>query len=223
MYRASFRGQAPLRKFSKRNKPFSDFRIKRIINSRKMSTTTTSNSSTQPRRSLVSVEENIPRRKKSDINKCNLKLIQWSRECFWRADVASEMHQLRDMLHRQEQLLHAMTGLSIVHHHKAGKGGLTGDVLSDAADHRGGDTNGISQIDDDRPGNRKENLSFLLEKVEGVARLLDSSDKTLLKAGEAVLLERDDTVKVCKCFFFFLFFLSFSHWDERVTFVEHIG
>lgn len=112
------------------------------------------------------------------------------------------MHQLRDMLHRQEQLLHAMTGLSIVQH-KGGKAGIQGDLLADDGpdhvDHKRNQT--AIQGDQDNhsggPGNRKENISFLLEKVEGVARLLDGSDKTLIKAGEAILLERDDSVKVC--------------------------
>ncbi|OQR71546.1 exocyst complex component 8-like [Tropilaelaps mercedesae] len=157
----------------------------------------------QEKQTVLGLQEQTNHQLKKNVYDNYKQFIDTAKEISY---VASEMHQLRDMLHRQEQLLHAMTGLSIVHH-KGGKGGIHGDLLTgdvaDSADHRG-DQN-AAQVDEDSNcsnsglGNRKENLLFLLEKVEGVARLLDGSDKTLIKSGEAIVLEQDDAVKVYLC------------------------
>ncbi|XP_022654857.1 exocyst complex component 8-like [Varroa jacobsoni] len=155
----------------------------------------------QEKQAVLNLQEQTNHQLKKNVYDNYKQFIDTAKEISY---VASEMHQLRDMLHRQEQLLHAMTGLSIVQH-KGGKAGIQGDLLADDGpdhvDHKRNQT--AIQGDQDNhsggPGNRKENISFLLEKVEGVARLLDGSDKTLIKAGEAILLERDDSVKVYIC------------------------
>ena len=104
------------------------------------------------------------------------------------------MHQLREMLNKQEQLLHGMTGLSIVQHKNSNKLLELPEELERERERE------IDQLDgyvgEDDLLKRKENISFLLERIEGCARLLDGSEKNVLKTGEALILERDETAKV---------------------------
>lgn len=132
------------------------------------------------RQSVVGLSDQTNKLLKKNVYDNYRQFIDTSKEISY---VASEMHQLRDMLSQQEQLLHAMTVLSIVEP----KGKLSDAIeLNDALD--GGE--------DDA----KKSVSFLLEKVEGLARVIDNStDKAVMRCAEVTQIEKDSSLKVYLC------------------------
>ncbi|XP_003739493.1 exocyst complex component 8 [Galendromus occidentalis] len=146
----------------------------------------------QEKQDVLNLQEQTSYQLKKNVYDNYKQFIDTAREISY---VASEMHQLREMLHKQEQLLHGMTGLSIVQHKNSNK-------LLELPEELECDP-GIDTLDgcygEDDLLKRKENISFLLERVEGCARLLDGSEKNVLKTGEATLVERDEISKIQLC------------------------